>query len=216
MLKTADRLADLRAPHLREPDKERVLEVLRERRALLTGHFGLNTGEHTDTALRFRAIGNDHDSLTDIARLASSVARLDWQGKVLLCPDSAGFFLARGIEKLHALETCVVQTDLRRLPTATIIKGHIKPGDNVVIVNDVVRTGSSIDPMRQLVSQQGATLVGVVVFAQLDAPRFEQYCSALGIVGCSLVNGVWPTFVPNETCDRCKLGEPLIPIAEFA
>lgn len=90
-------------------------------------------------------------------------------------------------------------------------------GAEVVIVNDVGRTGDSLRPLIELVYEREAKLVGIVLFAVVGLRDFVTFTRQQRVPADWLMTANWePTPPGGPTCTGCATNEPLIPISEFA
>lgn len=195
---------------------EQLHDAIDRSGALLSGHFALKRGVHMATALRFRAVGRDLDALTLIARELAALPKWSWEGAKVFSPESAGFFLGHAIAAEKAVEHAVAQTDVRRLPTGELIAGDIVAGDRIVLVNDVGSTGKSLDPMLELVQSRGASVIGALIFAVVDAKSFQANCYDKGLAAHYLALARWNPVEPGERCPGCRERLPLVPIVELS
>ncbi len=184
--------------------------------ALLRGHFGLQGGRHTEYFIRFRALSRDPALLEPIVdHLLAAVALPD--DAIVLVPESAGFFLGDAIRRRIGAPLAVARTDLQRRPARALLHGEIPPGAQVVVVNDVVTTGASLEPLLDLVADRGATVVAALVFGALDGTGFRSTLNRRRIPGDHLLEASerWPLQLA-EACEVCRRGGPaLIPAAEL-
>ena len=219
MISDPEQLARLVAIDAEPAVREAIIHQLAQSSALLAGHFALHRERHSRTALRFRGVARDAkfmDMVVDAVVTRAPADLLDeLVGATILTPESSGFFLGRKLVARFGTRHVVAQTDLRRLPTKTLLSGAIQPNDRVVLVNDVASTGASLDLLRQLVVERGGLAVGVMLFAVVGRAEFERYCAVQRLPSCWLVTAQWETYVP-AVCPACKSGDPLTPIAEFA
>lgn len=198
-------------------DAAAVASAIDRTGAILHGHFALRRELHIDTAVRFRAIGRDADALAVIANQLAALARWSWAGARVLSPESAGFFLGAAIARLHGLPHAVVQTDVRRLPIASLATGELAAGDRVVLVNDVGSTGAGLEPMLELIAQRGAQPIGVLLFAVVGADAFTAWCDRRGLPGHFLTIAQWGELTPGAaTCAGCAAEAPLVPVTAFS
>ena len=215
MITDLDQVRQLVAIDADGATRSAVIEALASSRSLLQGHFALHRGRHATTALRFRGLGHDPAALRVIAK---ALVTPDWdlRGTVLLSPESSGFFLADALARMHGgLPHAIAQTDLRRMPTRTLLSGAIQPNDRVVIVNDVANSGASVDVLRELIVERGAFAHGVLVFGVVGVTEFHAYCDRWKLPRRHLLTANWQLFTPEVDCPGCARREPAIPIAEF-
>ncbi len=186
--------------------------------ALLRGHFGLQVGKHTEYFIRFRALARDADVLAAIAgHLLATITVPD--DAVILVPESAGYFLGEAIRARAGARTtlAVARTDIERRPARSLLHGALPTGRPVVVVNDVVTTGASLEPLLDLVGDQGGTVAAALVFGALDGTGFRAMLSRRRIAGDHLIEAgpAWAVMDPDR-CTACAAGTlPLLPAAEL-
>ncbi|MBK9036409.1 MAG: hypothetical protein IPL61_35035 [Myxococcales bacterium] len=135
----------------------------------------------------------------------------------VIVPESAGFFLGDALAQRLGAGIAVARTDLQRRPARSLYDGTIHQTDRVLVVNDVVTTGASLEPLLDLVGDRGATVSGVLVFGALDGPGFRAILNRRRVPGDHLLEAgpAWVLRSPEE-CPACARGElPLLPAAEL-
>jgi orotate phosphoribosyltransferase len=195
---------------------ELVHDALARSGALLRGHVGLHRGRHTEYFIRFRALTRDPALLAPIVDHLLATVDLP-AGATVLAPESAGFFLGDAIARRLGVPLAVARTDLQRRPARALLHGDLPAGGQVVVVNDVVTTGASLEPLLELVADHGATVAAALVFGALDGTAYRALLNRRGIPGDHLVEASdrWPV-QPAETCELCRRpGPALIPAAEL-
>jgi orotate phosphoribosyltransferase len=203
-------------PALAPEALDRIREIVDRTEALRRGHFALRGALHTEVALRFRAIGRDAEGCTELARLLVALSSWSWEGVRVLSPGSAGFFLGRAISLAKGAPHSVLHMDGRRQPTSQLTTGALRAGDRVVLVNDVGRLEDSLEPMRALVEQRGASVVGALLFTAFDLGTLESYCNAKRISCHYLTSKRWDAFPPGMSCPGCRDKKGLVPVADFS
>ena len=194
---------------------ELMHRALADTGALLHGHFGLHGGKHTDYFIRFRALSRSAELLGLVAD--HLVTRVDADVTTVIVPESAGFFLGDALAKRLGATIAVARTDLQRRPARSLYNGAILKTDRVLVVNDVVTTGASLEPLLDLVADRGATVSGVLVFGALDGPGFRAILNRRQVPGDHLLEAgpAWVLRTPDE-CPACARGDlPLLPAAEL-
>ena len=136
-------------------------------------------------------------------------------GSVTRCL-AAGHFLGDALATRLGATVAVARTDLQRRPARSLYNGTIHRGDRVLVVNDVVTTGTSLEPLLELAADRGATVTGVLVFGALDGPGFRSMLNRRQVPGDHLLEAgpAWALRDPEE-CPACARGEPLLPAAEL-
>lgn len=140
-----------------------VLELFKQSGALLTGHFVLTSGKHSDTYFeKFNVLNQPKHVETLCRALAPKIA--PYKPDVILGPTTLGVLLAYEVAKNLGLPAAYGEkgpenTRILRKPE------HIPTGARVAIVDDVLTTGGSIRECIGLIKAQKAELcaVGVLV-----------------------------------------------------
>ena len=213
---TEDEIRDVVVVQPRRGLPQLLHDALAQSGALLRGHFGLQGGRHTEYFIRFRALTRDPALLEPIVdHLLGAVALPE--APIVLVPETAGFFLGDAVRRRIGAPLAVARTDLQRRPARALLHGAIHDGAQVVVVNDVVTTGASLEPLLDLVADRGATVAAVLVFGALDGTGYRSTLNRRRIPGDHLLEASerW-LMLPAERCEVCRRGGPaLIPAAEL-
>lgn len=138
-----------------------VMRIFEESGALLTGHFILTSGKHSDKYFEKFDVLNQPRHVETLCR--ELAARLEaTKPDVVLGPTTLGILMAfevakhLGIPAAYGEKGADGKRFLRR-------PAHIQPGQRVLVVDDVLTTGGSIRECITFVEEIGATLCGVGV-----------------------------------------------------
>lgn len=193
-----------------------IEDALTRSGALLRGHFGLQVGKHTEYFIRFRALARDEAVLAAIAGHLLATVSIP-AGATVLVAESAGYFLGEALRARSGAALAVARTDVERRPASSLLHGAIAPGAPVVVVNDVVTTGASLEPLLDLAADAGATVTAALVFGALDGTGFRAMLNRRRLAGDHLLEAspAWPITDPSR-CAACAAGSPpLLPAAEL-
>jgi orotate phosphoribosyltransferase len=167
-------------PDLPAAEVATILEAqLREEGALLSGHFKLSSGLHSDTYVQCARFLRKPDlAAPAMAVLAKRLRDADINPDVVVGPAMGGvvvsYELARqlGVPSLFTERDANGEMILRRGFT-------LAPGDRVVIAEDVVTTGKSTLEVARVLGEMGVEVLAVVSLidrtngaAQLPFPNF--------------------------------------------
>ncbi|MFQ3586241.1 MAG: orotate phosphoribosyltransferase [Fimbriimonadaceae bacterium] len=143
-----------------EPTPSDAIEaLLRESGAILSGHFLLTSGRHSDVYFEKFRILERPDVLS---RVCAEIARnLPQRPDVVAGPTTGGIIVAFEVARQVGASGLYVEREdgervLRRGAT-------IQPGAKVLVVDDVLTTGVSVREVVDLLRRQGAEVVGVGV-----------------------------------------------------
>ena len=177
---------------------QEILNYMAETGALLTGHFQLRSGLHSDHYFQ-AALLLQH---TRIAEKLCTELAAPWQGKgidVVISPAVGG--LVVGQEVGRALSTRAIFAEKDDNSNLLLRRGFtLKPGERVLVAEDVVTKGGRVQQTIDLVRSYGAEPVGVVVIADRSAGDVD-----FGIPFHALTKLQLQTFTPEE-CPLCKQG----------
>ncbi|MEO5926627.1 MAG: phosphoribosyltransferase family protein [Bryobacteraceae bacterium] len=160
------------------PTQEEVLALLRRTGGLRAGYFeypnGLRTKEYLQVALAMRdfqtsnilcvALSRKLRSNTDLRAMLPKLS--------IVAPATGGLPVAYGVAE--ALRASKVYWAERQIPTEPL---HFRqflqldPGEKVVLVDDIFRTGSKMAEMKQLVESAGGEVVAMAVIVKQPAPN---------------------------------------------
>ncbi len=176
---------------------EEVLDAYKKTGALLTGHFLLSSGLHSDRYLQSALVLQQPDLATKLcAALAENFKKMDIGA--VIAPALGGVFVshetawALGVRALFA-ERVNGELTLRR-------GFSISSGERVLVVEDVITTGKSVKETIAVVKKAGGVVVAVGSLIDRSGGKAE-----LGAPYTALVTLDVPTYSP-ETCPMCKSG----------
>lgn len=135
-----------------------VLQALRDAKAILSGHFQLTSGRHSDTYVQCARILEDPGLTTRLA--AAMVDRIGERRIDLVAAPAVGGIII-GFAVAQALEVTFIFSE-RQGGEMVFRRGFSVPsGARVLVVEDVVTTGGSVAEVVDLVRSAGGEAVAV-------------------------------------------------------
>lgn len=183
-------------------DRDEALSLFKECGALLQGHFLLSSGLHSPRYLQCALVCRQPDVC---ARLSGELAEA-FKGShvdVVVGPAMGGIILAYELARsLGARGIFMERCDDGRM---TLRRGfHLKPGESVLIAEDVMTTGGSVAEIVEEVEKAGADVAGIACLVDRGGlKRFHGRRTA------SVLRMEVPTYSAQE-CPLCREGLPLI------
>jgi orotate phosphoribosyltransferase len=176
---------------------EEVLDIYKRTGALLTGHFLLSSGLHSDQYLQSALVLQQPDMATKLcADLAKNFE--DSKINVVIAPALGGVFVSH--ETARALGVRAIFAE-RVNGELTLRRGFtIKQGERALVVEDVITTGKSTKETIAVVRQAG----GIVIAAASLVDRSGGVAD-IGVPYKSLVTMDVAAYAP-EACPLCKAG----------
>jgi len=176
---------------------DEVLDIYQKTGALLTGHFLLSSGLHSERYLQSALVLQQPDIAT---RLCAALAEHFRNSTIeaVIAPALGGVFVshetarALGVRALFA-ERVNGELTLRRGFT-------IKPGERILVVEDVITTGKSTRETIEVVKKAGGVAVAAASLVDRSGGKAE-----LGVPYKSLVTLDVPSYTALE-CPLCKAG----------
>jgi len=177
-----------------------LLKWLEECGALLTGHFLLTSGLHSDKYVeKFRLLERP-DLVTQVC--SEIVRRFSGEKvDVVLGPAVGGIVLAFETARQIGCKYMFAETENGQ---RVLRRGFVlQPGERVLLVEDVVTTGGSVRATLDLALASGAEVVGVAVLVDRGEVPLQ-----LPVRTEVLLRLPLRTFQP-ENCPLCQQGIPL-------
>lgn len=177
--------------------QEEVLDIYQKTGALLTGHFLLSSGLHSERYLQSALVLQQPDIATRLCAALAEYFR-DSTIEAVIAPALGGVFVshetarALGVRALFA-ERVNGELTLRRGFT-------IKPGERILVVEDVITTGKSTRETIEVVKKAGGVAVAAASLVDRSGGKAE-----LGVPYKALVTLDVPSFTALE-CPLCKAG----------
>ena len=160
------------------PTQEEVVGVLRDTGALRDGHFeyptGLHSNEYLQIPLAMRYSRHQRMLSVGLSRLlrANPEIRAITAELSVVTPMTSGLPVAYGLcEALRARQVYWAEREKETEPLHFRQYLVPEPGEPVVLVDDILRTGSRLAELKQLLERSGATVVGLAVVIYQPTPN---------------------------------------------
>lgn len=179
-----------------------VLELLRETGALLDGHFLLSSGLHSPRYIQCARL-LQHPKLASLACTAlADKARGLGPADVVVGPALGGVLVAHELARALGVRGMFTEREEGKM---VLRRGfEIRPGERVLLAEDVVTTGRSSGEVAEAVQAQGGEIVGVACIVDR---REEKTTLAFPLV--TLVRLHIETY-PAKDCPLCHQGVPCV------
>jgi orotate phosphoribosyltransferase len=195
------------------PTPDEVVRVLRETGALRDGHFvypnGLHSNEYLQVPLALRYY--QHAKLFSVALSRLLRANPEIRAMIpelsIVAPATAGLPVAYGIcEALQAKRVYWAERDDEDQPQR--FRQYIEPlpGEQVVLVDDILRSGSKLGELKALLESYGATVVALAVVIYQPTPHTHDF-GDLPLVYLARLEASY--YADNGACELCRKSLPL-------
>ncbi|MBP2650669.1 MAG: Orotate phosphoribosyltransferase [Firmicutes bacterium] len=181
-------------------EEVQVKQLLIDTGAILEGHFLLTSGLHSPLYVeKFQALQWPEHTAKMCAALAERFK--DDNIDVVVGPVTGGILLAHEVGK--NLGTRAIFTE-RENGKMTLRRGFvINKGERVLVVEDIVTTGGSVQEVIEVVKAQGGELVGVGLLVDRSGGKVN-----FGVRTEGLLHLAVPTHQPDN-CPLCAAGIPI-------
>ena len=182
-------------------NQQEIFEIFEKAGALLKGHFLLSSGLHSDLYFeKFQVL--QHPEYVEI--LCKKLASLFKDDKIeaVVGPTTGGIIIAYEVAKNLKIRSIFAESEEKR---RVFKRGFsLKKGEGVLIVDDILTTGKSINEVVDLVKKYDGEIIGIGVLLDRSGGKVE-FGYPLKALATTEVKNYSP-----EVCPLCKKGEPLV------
>jgi len=180
---------------------DEIIQIFKDAGAILEGHFLLASGLHSPVYWeKFRVLQCPHYT-EKLCQLIAEHFKKD-NVQIVAGPTTGGIILAFEVARQMGVKGIFAEKEGE---TRVFRRGFsINPGDRVLIVDDILTTGSSITEVMDAVKKLRGIIVGIGVLVD----RAEQ-TKDFGAPLFSCLRSATVTYPPAE-CPLCAAGIPLV------
>jgi orotate phosphoribosyltransferase len=196
------------------PTSDEVVGILRETGALREGHFeypsGLHSNEYLQVPLAMRYYQHARTLSVGLSRLlrANSEIRTMIPQLSIVAPATGGLPVAYGVcEALRAHQVYWAEKNDDGRPFRFRQFLEQSPGESVVLVDDILRSGKKLTELRGLVEASGAQVLGIGVVIYQPTPHTQDFGSLPLYYLAKLEARYYSS--DASSCELCKRGVPL-------
>lgn len=176
---------------------DQVLDIYKKTGALLTGHFLLSSGLHSEKYLQSALVLQQPDMATKLCAALAEYFK-DSKIEVVIAPALGGVFVSHETARALGVRALFAERVSGEL---TLRRGFsIRPGERVLVVEDVITTGKSTKETIEVVEKAGGVVISAGSLVDRSGGKAE-----LGVPYKSLLTLDVPTYSP-EACPLCRAG----------
>jgi len=195
------------------PTHDEVVALLRQTGGLRSGHFEYDNGLHSDEYVQVALTMRYYEAAKILSVGLSRKLRADSELRAMIpelsivAPAVAGLPVAYGVcEALRAHQVYWAEQDGHDQPLRFQQYLELKPGEKVLLVDDILRTGSKLTQLKKLVESNGGEVVGLAVVLYQPNPMAVKF-DPLPLYFLAQLDGMY--YKDSASCDLCKRGVPV-------
>ena len=195
------------------PTQEEVVAVLRETGALRDGHFeyrsGMHSNEYLQVPLAFRHYQHAKTLSVGLSRLLRSnpEIRANIPQLSIVALATGGLPVAFGVcEALRANQVYWAEREDVHEPLRfrQFLEQH--PGEQVILVDDILRSGRHLAELKELLERNGAKVVGLAVIIYQPTPQTISF-GDLPFYYLAKLEASY--YADAQSCELCRRGIPV-------
>lgn len=181
-------------------ERDKLLELFKSTGALQHGHFKLTSGLHSPDYFQCAKV-LQYPQYNEI--LCGEIARHfhDWRVEIVVAPAIGGIMVGQEVARQMRVRGIFAEREDSKM---SLRRGfEIKEGERVLVCEDVVTTGGSVQEVVGIVRKAGGTVVGVASIVDRSKIPIN-----FGAKFFPLLKMEVPVYQP-EACPLCKENVPI-------
>lgn len=182
-------------------DQQEIFEIFEKAKALLKGHFLLSSGLHSDLYFEKFQVLQHPEYVEILCRKLASLFKDD-EIEVVVGPTTGGVIIAYEVAKNLKTRSIFAEPE----GEGRVFKRGfgLKKGERVLIVDDILTTGKSVNEVIDLVKKNDGEIIGIGLLLDRSGGKVN-FGYPLKPLAITEVKNYTP-----EECPLCKKGEPLV------
>ena len=181
--------------------REQIIEIFKETGVMLTGHFCLTSGRHSDHYMQCAKLFQ-YPKYSEMLCKELADAFADTPIDLVAGPAVGGIIIT------YQVAQCMDKRNIfaeRQEGKMTFRRGfEVKPGERVLVCEDVVTTGGSVKEVIQLVKDAGGVVVGVGSIVDRSNGKVDFGVPFKAVLPMEVLS--WEP----EDCPLCKAGSTAV------
>jgi orotate phosphoribosyltransferase len=171
---------------------------LRARGALLDGHFRLSSGRHSDRFIQKFRVLEDPKLVEPVARAIAGAFR-DARPTVVMSAAIGGIVLGYEVARALGVKAIFVE---KEAGVPVLRRGfQLTAADRVLVAEDVITTGGSVEEVMRVAREAGAAIAGVGAIVRRGGAEF-------GVPTVALLEMPIVSYEEGD-CPQCRQGAPV-------
>jgi orotate phosphoribosyltransferase len=195
------------------PTQEEVIDLLTKTGALRKGHFEYSNGLHADEFLQPALALRHYQTARTLAVGLSRKLRANHEIRAIIpqlsvvAPATAGLPVAYGVcEALRAHQVYWAEREAGGDALRFRQYVDVEPGEQVLMVDDILRSGRRLTELKKLIEGRGGQVVGIAVMVYQPNPKIADF-SPLPLYYLAQLDAMY--YKDAASCDLCQHGVPV-------
>lgn len=160
-------------------DKNDILEIFRSTGALLEGHFVLTSGRHSETYFQCAKVLQYPEYLTLFGRILADHFEDD-KIDAVISPAIGGIVIGTDVGRQLGVKTIFTE---RKDGAMKLRRGfEIEKGERILVVEDVLTTGGSINEVIEIVKENKGKIAGVGVVVDRSGGNIKLHKNQVAVL----------------------------------
>jgi orotate phosphoribosyltransferase len=182
-------------------DKEKILELFRSTEALQHGHFRLTSGLHSPEYFQCAKV-LQYPRYNEMLCGEIAANFRDQKVAVVVAPAIGGIMVGQEVARQLGARGIFAEREDKNM---SLRRGfEVKAGERVLVCEDVVTTGGSVQEVVDLVKARGGMVVGVASIVDRSREQVD-----FGAKFFALLKMEVPVYQP-ESCPLCRDNVPIV------
>src|ERR1700730_12904800 len=178
--------------------RDEILKLLEQVGAIRQGHFELSSGRHSGTYIQCALVLQFPQHAESLGRALSEIFR-DHKFACVVSPALGGVIIGHEVARALSVRALFVERD--RSGQMALRRGfELKPGERVLVIEDVWTTGGSTREAIGVVEQGGGVVVAAGALIDRSGGRLN-----LNVPARALLELQVPSYEPDD-CPLCGSG----------
>ena len=189
--------------------REEIIKLLEQVGAVRTGHFELSSGRHSATYIQCALVLEHPQHAEQLGRALADLFK-EHSVACVVSPALGGILVGYEVARALGVRSLFVERD--RSGQMALRRGfELKPGERVLVIEDVWTTGGSTRETIGVVEQEGGLAVATGALIDRSGGRLE-----LNVPARALLEMDVPSYEPDD-CPLCRAGgTPTRPGSRFS
>lgn len=178
--------------------REEIMQIFLQTGALLEGHFILTSGRHSNRYMQCARVLQYPDHTETLARIIAGHYR-DEHIDVVVAPAVGGILVAYEVARQLGVKAIFCERQEGRM---MLRRGFtIEPGQRVLVVEDVITTGGSVQEVIDVVREWQGDVVGVGVLVDRSGGKVDFGIRTEAVLTLDIES------FPADDCPLCREGK---------